>query len=280
MPKRSKLQTILLVLVILTGILPIVYFATVEAGIAQTESVDSSKIDSDEGPIDRYVENVSFGVNEKLTFDINYGFINAGTATMEVTDLIEYEGRPCYQIVTIARSNDFFSTFYKVEDRAESILDAVGMFSWRFEKNLKEGKYRSDRQYSFDQVNHTAFYNGDTIEVAPYVQDALSLMYYTRVVELEVGRSIFVDNFVDGRKFTTEVKVIKKERIKVDAGTFDCIVVEPIMKSVGVFKHKGKLKVWLTDDRLRLPVLMKSKVMVGSISAELTEYELGEIEIF
>ncbi|MEA3296372.1 MAG: DUF3108 domain-containing protein, partial [candidate division Zixibacteria bacterium] len=83
-----------------------------------------------------------------------------------------------------------------------------------------------------------------------------------------------------GKKYPLEVKVLKKETISVDAGTFSCIVVEPLMRSVGVFKHQGRLKVWLTDDRLKMPVVMKSKILVGSISAELTDYCLGEIEVF
>ena len=55
---------------------------------------------------------------------------------------------------------------------------------------------------------------------------------------------------------------------------------ERIMMASGVFRHEGRLKVWLTDDRLKMPVLMKSKVLVGSISAELTDYQLGEIVEF
>ncbi|KAA3631567.1 MAG: DUF3108 domain-containing protein [Calditrichaeota bacterium] len=278
---RTKLQSFLLMLIFGIGLVPLFYFASVEIGIVHA-ATDSTKsvANANDDPIGRYVENIAFGVGEKLSFDINYGFINAGTATMEVNRLIEYEGRPCYQIVTLANSNSFFSSFYKVEDRAESILDAIGMFSWRFEKNLREGSYRSDRQYSFDQRNHFTVYKEDTIEVASYVQDALSILYYLRTQELKIGTSMFIDNFVDGRKFTTEVKVLKKETIEVEAGSFDCFLVEPIMQSVGVFKHEGSLKVWLTDDRLKLPVLMKSKVLVGSISAELTGYELGEIEEF
>ncbi len=279
MPKRSKLQSILLMTIVGIGLIPIFYFATIEIGIAQaaTDSVDNREIDTSD-PIGRYVDNVAFGVNEKLTFDINYGFINAGTATMEVANVIEYQERPCFQIVTTAHSNSFFSSFYNVDDRAESIIDAVGIFSWRFEKNLKEGSYRSDRQYDFDQINHSTVYKGDTIEVEAYVQDALSMLYYIRTQELKAGTSFFIDNFVDGRKFKTEVKILKKEKISVDAGTFDCIVVEPLMSSVGVFKNKGSVKVWLTDDRVKMPVLMKTKVMVGSISAELTDFKLGEIE--
>jgi hypothetical protein len=280
MPKRTKLQTFFLIITLLIGVLPILYFVSVELGIASSSPDDSVTGINSEGPIDRYVENVAFGVNEKFDFDINYGFINAGTATMEVKDLVEYQERPCYQIITTANSNDFFTAFFKVEDRAESIIDAIGVFSWRFEKVLKEGSYQSDRQYDFDQYNHFTVYKEDTIDVAPYVQDALSIFYYIRTQDLEVGKTLYVDNFVDGRKFKTEVKVWEKERVTVEAGTFDCIVVEPLMKTVGIFKHKGKLKVWLTDDRLKMPVMMKSKVLVGSITAELTGYRLGEIEVF
>ena len=96
----------------------------------------------------------------------------------------------------------------------------------------------------------------------------------------EIGKSYMIDNFIDGKLFTTEVKVVKKETIDVEAGTFDCIVVEPLLTSAGVFKHEGSLKVWLTDDRLKMPVMMKSKVLVGSITAELTNFELGEIVEF
>ena len=77
-----------------------------------------------------------------------------------------------------------------------------------------------------------------------------------------------------------EVRVLREETVTVEAGTFDCLVVEPITQSVGLFKHEGNLTVWLTNDRLRMPVLMKSKLLFGSISVELTDFELGTLEEF
>ena len=279
MPRKSLLQKTVLILLFMAGAFPLVYFVSVEIGIAQA-SKDTTQIGAGIDTFDRYVENVAFGVNEKLTFDINYGFINAGTATMDVARLIEYENRPCYQVITRAKSNSFFSTFYKVDDRVESIIDAIGIFSWRFEKNLREGSYRADRVYRIDQRRHVAYYRDDTITTPAFVQDALSVLYYVRTQQLKLGMSLYIDNFTDGKLYPLEVKVLKKERIDVKAGTFDCLVVEPLLQSVGVFKHQGKLKVWVTDDRLKLPVLMKSKILVGSITAELTEYQLGDIEVF
>ncbi len=279
MPRRSVLQTTVLVLLVLAGAFPLFYFVSVEVGIAQA-SEETMEPREGINTFDRFIENVAFGTNEKFTFDINYGFINAGVATMEVARLIEYENRPCYQIVSRANSNKFFSTFYKVDDRVESIIDAVGVFSWQFEKKLREGNYRSHRTCSFDQRNHVVYYKDDTLAVPPFVQDALSVLYFVRTQKLEPGTSLHVDNFTDGKLYSLEVRILKRETVTVKAGTFDCIVVEPLLKTVGVFKHTGQLKVWLTDDRLKMPVLMKSKILVGSITAELTGYQLGDIEAF
>ena len=268
-----KTTTLIFAIVLLFG--AGIYFLDNQFGLAAAQADSTDNLDST--GFDRYVENLAFGPGEKLYFDIGYGFINAGQATIEVAELIEYSERPCYQIVSLANSNKFFSSFFKVEDRVESIVDAIGIFSWHFEKHVREGNYRADRLYEFDQPKNLVYYGSDTIEVAPYVQDALSVLYYIRTQDLKLGQSYFIENFTDGKKYPLEVKVHRRETIKVKAGKFDCLVVEPLFLTSGVFKHEGKLTVWLTDDRLKMPVLMKSKVLVGSISAELTNFELGEI---
>jgi len=261
---------------IILGVASVVFVgARMSAGHAAAQAASDSSKAAD--PLDRHLENVAFGLGEKLCYDINYGFINAGSASMEVADIVDYNNRPCYQIVSTANSNKFFSSFYRVEDRVESIVDANGIYSWRFDKQLNEGTYHARRTYDFDQLRHKVVYEKDTIDVAPFVQDALSVLYFVRTQDLKVGQSIFVDNFTDGKKYPLEVQVHGKESIRVKAGKFDCIVVEPLLLTSGIFKNEGKLTVWLTDDRLKLPILMKSRVLVGSISAELTDYKLGEI---
>lgn len=295
--KSSLLPKLGLVLFVLLGALPLAYFAGVEYGFAQTRS-DSSKQEQTEAtdadssaandsnnpgpvdPLDRPVRNLSFGVGEELYFDINYGFINAGTAQMRVLDLVEWAGRPCYYIQTQAHSNSFFSSIFPVNDTVETIVDAAGLYSWHFEKRLREGSYNSDRVYSFDHVNKQAFFESDTIDIPRFVHDVLSAFYYVRTMDLKVGETVTINNFSRGRVAPLEVKALRKETVETEAGEFDCIVVEPLLQAAGVFRHEGKLTVWLTDDRLKMPVLMKSKVLVGAINASLTDYKLGEIETF
>ena len=220
------------------------------------------------------VENRAFGVGEHLVFEIAYGFITAGTATMGIPDTQWVEGRPCYHVVTTAKSSKFFDAFFKVRDRVETFIDMEGLFPWRFEKHIREGKYRADRYVEYDQRNRRVIAdNKDTLAVSPYIQGVLSSFYYVRTMPLRVGESFDIDNYGDGKIYPLKVLVHKKERVEVPAGRFDCIVVEPVLRVEGIFKQKGRLAIWLTDDERKIPVLMKSKVLIGSIDARLKRME-------
>ncbi len=224
----------------------------------------------------RKVENYAFGAGEELEFRLSYGLVNAGGARMKVAGPYLYQGHICYRLISQAWSNRFFSLFFRVNDRVISILDKGGVFPWKFEKHLREGSFRADRFTEFDQTKHLAFDGKDTIEVVPFVQDVLSALYWVRTQPMEVGKSLLVDSHADGKNYRVEVKVLKRERVKVDAGAFNCLVIEPNLKEgTGIFKHQGKLLIWLTDDRRKMPVLMKSKVIIGSISAELIRFKPG-----
>jgi hypothetical protein len=78
--------------------------------------------------------------------------------------------------------------------------------------------------------------------------------------------------------WSLKAKVKGIETVEVPAGKFECYRVEPIIAGEGLFMQKGNLEVWLTTDERRLPVLMRSKVLVGAFTAELVEAEFGRTE--
>ncbi len=219
-----------------------------------------------------------FGPGERLVFSVKYGPIKAGIGILAVQDTLTYKDRLCYHLVSEALSSETFSVFFKVVDRVESYLDVERLHSLRFEKHLREGDFSADQAVDFDQHAHTAIYNDDSTEIheiPPEALDALSALYYVRSVDLVVGESVLIDSHADKKNYPLEVKVLRKETVTVEAGTFDCIVTEPILRATGIFKHKGTLTVWLTDDEHKMPVLMRTKVAIGSISAALQEWSLG-----
>ncbi len=248
-----------------------------KTGSSKFFSLDDFESVSSENKVQfRKIENKAFSVGEHLVFEIAYGFIRAGTATMSIPDTQWVRGRPCYHIVTTAQSNKFFSFFFKVRDRVESLIDMDGIFTWRFEKHIREGKFHADKYVEYDQYLREVITKKDTMAVPLYVQDILSSFYYARTVPMEVGDSFDIDNYADGKIYPLKVLVHRKERIKVPAGSFNCIVVEPVLRGEGLFNQKGKLTIWLTDDERKIPVLMKSKVVIGSIDARLKSFKIGE----
>jgi hypothetical protein len=217
----------------------------------------------------RRAENRAFRVGEVLEFEVAYGMVNAGTAVMSIPDTQWVQGRPCYHIVTTAESNPFFSRLFKVRDRVESLMDMEGLFSWHFHKQLREGGYRSNRIERFDPVHRLAYTKRDTIDTPPFVQDILSAFYYTRTRPLHPGQPFDIECFSGKHVYPLRVIVHRREKIEVPAGEFRCVVVEPVLRGEGLFNQKGKLTIWLTDDERRIPVLMKSKVLIGSIDCRL-----------
>jgi hypothetical protein len=217
-----------------------------------------------------------FGAGEQLRFSVQWKFIHAGTAWLEVPETVDWKGRPAYRLVARAESNGFVSTFYKVRNRIESTWDRSGRFSWHYLERRREGGYRtfSDIQFDYDSLQ-ARYTDGRRFPIPDHCQDALSAFYYTRTQPLPIGGSIVFDYHASRRSLPLEVRILGRERVKVPAGTFDCVVIEPVLKAGGIFKKKGRLLIWLTADDRRIPVLMRSKVTIGSVDVILQEYKAG-----
>ncbi len=224
----------------------------------------------------RQVENKAFTVGEKLTFDVKYGFITAGVAVMEIPAVKKIAKRDVYHITFNVNSVSSFDPFFKVRDRYETYMDVNGLFPWRFEQHIREGSYSRDFSAFFDNRRNIAKTSKGTYEIPDNVNDIVSAFYLTRTFNfdtMKVGESFHLENFYKNKVYPLEVVYRGKEKVTVDAGTFNCIMIEPLVVEGGLFKSEGSIIVWLTDDEVKMPVKVKSKVIIGSIDAELTKYE-------
>ncbi len=224
----------------------------------------------------RKIENNAFKEGEKLTFDVKYGFVTAGIAEMAIPKIKTIAGRDVYHITFKVNSLSAFDPFFKVRDRYETYLDTEGLFPWRFEQHIREGNYKRDFSAFFDQRRGVAKTSEGTYDIPKYVNDIVSAFYLTRTFdfsEMKVGDSFHLENFYKDKVYPLDVVFRGRERISVEAGTFDCIIVEPLVVEGGLFKSEGSILIWLTDDELKIPVKVKTKVIIGSIDSELTGYE-------
>lgn len=224
----------------------------------------------------RYVPNTAFGFGEKLTFNLGYKIVTAGQAVMSIAESpATISGRPCYDISFTVQTTASFDKVFKVRDRYKTYIDVDGLMPWRFEQTVREGKYSRDFAANIDQRTNQAKTTEGSFKVSPFVHDILSAFYYTRAMNLgtmKKGASFTLKNFYGKQTHDLRVKVLGKERVTVDAGTFDCVIVEPLVKEGGLFKSEGRIIVWLTDDERKVPVKVSAKVPVGSIDGKLAKY--------
>ncbi|MEO8211350.1 MAG: DUF3108 domain-containing protein, partial [bacterium] len=229
--------------------------------------------DSESNKEFRKISQKAFKAGEKLTFEINYGFVTAGEAVMEIDKNFQtINGRKCYDIRFYVTSTSSFDFVYTVKDFYRTYVDVEGLFPWRFEQHIKEGNYQRDFEAIFDQQNLKAkTYTGEKdpkkfegeFDIPLYVQDAMSAFYYGRTIDynsMKEGDNVMLENFYKDKTYPLQIKYLGKETIEVPAGEFRCVKVEPLVQEGGLFKSEGSIVVWMTDDDRRMPVKVKTKV--------------------
>ncbi len=210
---------------------------------------------------------------EKLDFEILYGAIPAGRASLEVKGRATSDGE-VYRIVSRAQSNDMISLFFEVDDVIVSEVDAETLLPVFFEKRLREGPFERD-EWAVYEPGGVVKTEKREYDVEPGTRDILSALYYVRGYDLEVGDEVIVKAFEGGRSYDARIRVLRRETVRTGQGDYECLVIEPDIVE-GAFAKTGRMLIWLTDDALKMPVLMKSKVAVGSFVARLVGSTHGE----
>ena len=222
-------------------------------------------------------DNFPFAPGEKLTFKLRWGIIRAGEAVMEVLPLTTVDGQKAFHFALTAKSNSFIDVFYKVRDRIDSYTDIGLTRTLLYKKNQKEGKTRRNVVVNFDWEKQEATYSNfgekrAPIKLLPGSLDPLSAFYFTRKFDFSKNPSMN-HAITDGKKSVTgRARVVKKERVRIKKKKSKTWLIEPDLKHVGgVFKKSknAKIKIWVSDDHLRIPIKVKSKVSIGSFIGEL-----------
>jgi hypothetical protein len=126
--------------------------------------------------------------------------------------------------------------------------------------------------------HYYSFHNGSRkeMDIPPKIQDALSAIYFFRTMPLKVGESVFMDVNSDEKNWRLEIQVEKfRKRWEVrKLGVFDAFYVEPLAEFKGLVERRGRVWIWISADRRRLPLFVKSKLPFGSVTATLVKAEI------
>lgn len=229
------------------------------------------------------VKNDTFHRGEFLKFRIHYGLITAGFATLEVKNERKIiNGRSCYHIVGQGFTNPTFDVFYKVRDNYETFMDEESLLSHRFNRYIREGGFENYSETHFDQQNGKALYidhkkRRTTYDVPANIQDVISAFYYARTRydqdSLKPGDRISLHNFLDRKNFGLEASLLAREKIKIDGQWYNALKMDLLIEEVGLVTDGSTIVFWISDDDNKIPLRIQSDLAIGSLKADLVEYE-------
>ncbi|MGI9076175.1 MAG: DUF3108 domain-containing protein [Gemmatimonadaceae bacterium] len=216
---------------------------------------------------------VPFSVGERLIYDVRFGPLRVGTGAMRVEGVESIRGIEAWHTVFSVKGGTFF---YKVDDRFESWFDTKSLASLRHVQDIDEGK--RERTRTFEIFPERGVYVENDEEPKPTVKDPLddgSFLYFIRTVPFSVGQTYEFARYFRPDRNPVKIRVLRKERIDVPAGKFNTIVIQPIIKTRGIFSEKGHAEIWLSDDDKRIMVQMKSTLSFGSLNLYLRSHQPG-----
>jgi hypothetical protein len=215
-----------------------------------------------------------FGVGERLEYDVKFGPLRVGSGSLTVEAIDTLRNREVWHASFRVKGGTFL---YKVDDISESWFDTQTLSSLRYKQDYNEGG--RTRKVTFEIFPERAVYRvGDDPEEESVrnPMDETSFLYFVRTIPLEVGKTYDYNRYFRPDRNPVRLRVLRKERIRVPAGTFDAIVVQPIIKTPGIFSQNGNAQVWLSDDANRMMLQMKSNLSFGSINLYLKSFRLGK----
>jgi len=214
-----------------------------------------------------------FRAGEKFTYEASFGFIHVGQGTIELSGFDTVRSRLAWRATLTVSGGP---PLYKVRDSTVSWFDVRTLSSLRYVQHLREGGYRADRHFEIYPERSTYSRNGkpESPSVAEPLDEA-SFLFFLRTIPLEIGKSYVFARYFQPEGNPVVINVVRKERIKVPAGMFNTIVVEPQIAAPGLFSKKEHAEVWITDDSARMVVQIKSHVTFGSLRLSLRRYEPG-----
>ena len=203
--------------------------------------------------------------NERLTYQVSVSkFGKIGRGSMTAGGPVDVRGT-CVYVLRFEFQTRVGPV--KVVNRSESWFDAARGASLRFHKHEKSPLSTHDEtieiypaEWRWQGADGSS---GESPTSDPL--DELSYIYVLRTLPLEVDSTYRLNRHFDAARNPTTLHVVRRDTLTTPAGTFPTLLVEMRVRDARRYRGEGVLRFWLSDDALRVPVRMESKLpIVGS----------------
>jgi hypothetical protein len=225
----------------------------------------------------------SYKIGEKVTYTIQYGFINAGSGTLELKS-DTFNGREVWHSKLAVKTTGMAEALYRVLDIYESFIDPITELPVKSIRNIHEGRYKRYNVVLFDHKTRadSSILSSDLtgIHIAPpRIHDILSCFYYFRNhilpidSNLKKGELTTIITWFCDELYPIRLRYIGTDEVKTKVGRIKCYKFNPVTETGRLFKTEEGVSFWFSADKNFLPVKIRFDIFVGSFSCEIVSYE-------
>jgi hypothetical protein len=232
------------------------------------------------GVIDPTLLPIGYSGREVLHYDVSWtGGIKIGELHLEVNRLEgatdEFEIR-----ATVTTKNGAVDLIYPIKDLHVTKVRGPKRLPYHYEIWQKEGyRYRAHRVLQYNQEGGEIIYMKNNklegvFKIDGETNNEFSSFFNSRLMDFPVGSGFIVPTFADKKRVEVVVNAISEQLLEETLlGTVSTVEIMPIMTFKGLYDKRGDTVIWYTNDECRVPVLINSKIIIGSLTAELSAYD-------
>ena len=119
---------------------------------------------------------------------------------------------------------------------------------------------------------------GDFANLPNEFQDILSAIYFQREYksQVEAGKSFSINLFDDLKLTEMKIQILRQEKLELEINgeekEYETIVVQPFIKTTGIFRSKGNIYIWISNDDKRIPLKITADLpLAGHVTVILKE---------
>jgi hypothetical protein len=213
---------------------------------------------------------------ETFTYGAEWRFLRSGEVTLSFNP-----GRTQLNLKTVG----LVSTLISVEDRYTAEY-GDGFCATTLLLDAREGRKHRETRVTYDGAGRRAsmterdLKNGKVLtqkdmEIPACVHEVTGALMRLRRMKPEPGTTLEWP-ISDGKKLiSARVDALAREKVKTPAGQFDAIKYEAFLFNGQLYRRKGRLFVWLTDDDRRLPVQVRIQLpfYIGTVTLQLEKFQ-------
>src|SRR5882724_1709938 len=226
-----------------------------------------------------------FDGGERAVYRASWNGIPVATTVIATTSQL-IGGKKFYNVRVEAKTSAILDLFWKMRDTITSTIEAKSLAPTRFTFSQRENLKVIDTEAKFDRTaKKWSVHRDERTEVKKYefdqppnTIDPITAVYLARSQDFKVGDHLYFNIFGGKYRYLLDLEVERREKIQIASGSIDAFKIVPRIKNLmkdGYAERLNEGSVWISADERRIPVMLSSRIFVGSIYIERIEDKVG-----